>query len=163
MPRSGTPIAGAALVVLLMLTGCAPGESPNSTDAPRSTDTQPTDTRPTGTPRPVPSASPVPGGSAAENLPWFDAVNRELLEARPMPGGRAIVDGLIATGFDRDAIEVTPDRTPDGHAADAVQFSVRVGEECLLGQASGAGYSSVVAGVLATGTCLVGRTRPIDW
>ncbi len=158
MPRSGVPIVGTALAVLLVLTGCAAEQGKTSPGAPR-----PMGTQSTGIPSPEASARLVPGGSAAENLAWFDTVNRALLEGQAMPGGRAIVDGLIAAGFDRDAIEVTADRTPNGHAVDAVQVSVRIGEECLIGQASGAGYSSVVTEVLATGTCLVGRTRPIDW
>lgn len=105
----------------------------------------------------------VADGDAASNQPWFDAVNRSTLAETRMPGGRVIVDALVTAGFDKAAIEVTADRTPDGHAADAVQFSVQIQGECLIGQASPAGYSSTRTSALATGTCLLGATRPVDW
>jgi hypothetical protein len=49
--------------------------------------------------------------------------------------------------------------------ADSVQFAVLFAGDCLIGQygpASG-GYHSAVGPALATGGCLVGETRPIDW
>jgi hypothetical protein len=58
---------------------------------------------------------------------------------------------------------------PDGTAKankpyfDSVLFSVRIGTECLLGQLSGSQYTSSVQAALTSGTCLVGKTRPIDW
>jgi hypothetical protein len=60
-------------------------------------------------------------------------------------------------------MELTPDRTAADLAADNIQFSVRIGDECLLGQFGNTGYVSAVGDVLSTGRCLVGKTRPIDW
>lgn len=107
----------------------------------------------------------LPEGTAEENLPYFDAVNTATLDANPAADGRAFVDGLVAAGFDKAAMEVTSDTTTIGNAADSIQFSVRWNESCLIGQHGTAvgGYHSTVGRVLGTGTCLIGKTRPIDW
>ena len=60
-------------------------------------------------------------------------------------------------------MQVTPDTTPTRNNTDSIQFSVQLGNECLIGQFGGGEYTSVVAPALATGGCLVGKTRPIDW
>jgi hypothetical protein len=72
-------------------------------------------------------------------------------------------DGLAAGGFDKSTMQVTADTTSIGRDADSVQFSVLWGQDCLIGQVSGAGYTSQTAPVLGTGACLVGSTRAIDW
>jgi len=79
--------------------------------------------------------------------------------------GRAYIDALVAAGFDRAAMQVTPDQSTVGNPAESIQFSVRWGDECLVGQVGPATGSPVtlVVPVLAEGTCLVGQTRPIDW
>lgn len=142
--------AAAIVLALGSLTACSAPSAPIDTSPPGTSDT-------------VETPGLVADGDAAANRPWFDAVNRSTLAETRMPGGQVIVDALVAAGFDKAAIEVTADRTPDGHAADAVQFSVQIHGECLIGQASPAGYSSTQAAALATGTCLLGATRPIDW
>ncbi len=113
------------------------------------------------TPRPEPTLDPA--GSAAENRDYFDFVNRRLVERQETPDGRAFIDNLIGAGFDRGAMEVTPDRTAIDLPADNIQFSVRIRNRCLLGQFGNTGYVSHVTDALSTGDCLVGRTRPIDW
>jgi hypothetical protein len=62
-------------------------------------------------------------------------------------------------------MEVTLDTTTIGNAADSIQFSVKWGESCLIGQngTGVGGYHSTVGRVLGTGTCLIGKTRTIDW
>jgi hypothetical protein len=79
--------------------------------------------------------------------------------------GRAYVDALVAGGFDKSAMQVTADQSTVGNPAESIQFSVRWGEECLVGQvgpATGNPVSVVVEG-LPDGGCLLGSTRPIDW
>jgi hypothetical protein len=123
------------------------------------------------TPRPTASASssatPVPEldptGDAADNLAFFDSVNRALLATTPQPNGRQIVDNLVAAGFAKADMEITPDVTIGKEAAESIQFSVRIGDSCLIGQTGGAGYNAVAAPLLGTGKCLIGTTRTIDW
>ncbi|WP_233199968.1 hypothetical protein [Cryobacterium sp. N22] len=107
----------------------------------------------------------VPEGTATENLPYFDSVITAALAADPDVAGRSYIDALVAAGFDKTMMEVTADSTTTGEPADSIQFSVNIAGECLLGQngPSTGGYHSVVAPLLATGTCLVGATRQIDW
>lgn len=156
-------LVGLALASALALTGCtATGRGPAPTG------------ETTGAPRPVPSTVAPPGSvepvlrpelSAAENLEFFDSVNRGVIAADPAPGGRAFIDALVAAGFDRAAMQVTADTTTLGEPADSIQFAVAFGPDCLVGQfgPKSDGYQSAVRPALGTGGCLVGATRPIDW
>ncbi|RLQ85911.1 hypothetical protein D9V28_03405 [Mycetocola zhadangensis] len=150
---------GAVLIAGLVLTGCStPDAATSSTPAKPPTTTEAPVAEPT---------TPVllPSGSAEENLPYFDHVNAQTLAANPASDGRAFVDGLVAAGFDKAAMEVTLDTTTIGKPADSIQFSVKWNEYCLIGQNGDGvgGYHSTVGRVLGTGTCLIGKTRPIDW
>lgn len=153
--RAGGMAAGALLVGLLM--GC-------SSTPPAATTPSPTATK---TPTSTPSAAPTfdPEAPADEAVVFFDSVNTATLTANAAADGRAFIDGLVAAGFDKTAMEVTSDTTTIGNAADSIQFSVKWGESCLIGQNGAAvgGYHSTVAPLLGTGTCLIGSTRPIDW
>lgn len=147
---------------VLLTSGCsavAPSTDPPSEPSAGAT-AAPT---PTVTPPPSDPVVLVPGGSAEENRTFFDTVNREVLAADPEAGGRAFVDALVAAGFPKGDMEVTEDTTAIGGDADSVQFSVRLGASCLIGQRGSSGYASVVAPALGTGRCLVGETRDIDW
>lgn len=161
MLRSALLSRAAALVLVTgvsaaVLAGCAP----ESTATPTPTATATAD--------PTPSAAPalVPDGSADDNLPVFTAVAEQVWGTERRGEGRAYVDGLVAAGFDRDAMQLTPDQSTVGNPAESIQFSVRWGEEeCLIGQV-GPSTGAVVTTVmpqLAGGRCLVGATRPIDW
>jgi hypothetical protein len=116
-------------------------------------------------PSPTAPASAAPDGSASGQRALFDLTNTATAELAggANPGGRAFVDGLVAAGFDKTAMQVTPDKTAINLDADNVQFSVLIEGECLIGQFGNVGYQSVILPVLSTGACLVGNTRPIDW
>jgi hypothetical protein len=62
-------------------------------------------------------------------------------------------------------MQVTNDKSTVGNPAESIQFSVRVGDQCLVGQVGPAigDPVSTVLPVLAGGTCLLGNTRPINW
>ncbi len=62
-------------------------------------------------------------------------------------------------------MQLTVDTTTIGLKANSIQFSVRLNGGCLVGQngQGSGGYQSEVTPLLATGNCLVGDTRPIDW
>jgi len=145
----------AAVLSVAGLAGCT-----SSTPTPKPT----TSTR-TSTPSPTPSVAPtmVPNGTAEQEKPFFDSVNATLIAANGSANGREIIDNLVAAGFAKADMQVTPDKTAIGGTVDSILFSVKIGGECLLGQRSGAGYTSSVQKALADGTCLIGKTRPIDW
>lgn len=153
--------AAAAVVLVLALTGCVGGASP--TGSPTATATAGAPGSPTASTQPT--AALVPGGTAQQNLPYFDQVNRATLAANPDAKGRDFIDALVAAGFDKAAMQVTVDTTTIGLKANSIQFSVKLGDSCLIGQngADAGGYNSMVTPVLATGACLIGQTRPIDW
>jgi hypothetical protein len=142
---------------MLALAGCVPGEpTPVPTQA--------------GTEQPAPSASPTPEshelnleGTAGENLPYFNDVNRAWIKGGGATDGRSLIDNLVKAGFPKAAMEVTPDRTTVGAEADQIMFSVRMNGTCLIGQVGGGKYHGAAADLLATGSCLIGKTRPIDW
>jgi hypothetical protein len=127
----------------------------------------------TRTPVPTPSGSagaaaiPTynPTGTAQDNLEYFDKVGHALLDNNPTANaqGETIVNWFVAHGFNKSNMEVTPDKTSIGLAAWNIEFSVKFGNSCLLGQAGNVGFQSSVLPVLATGKCLIGQTRTIDW
>lgn len=146
----------------LTLAACDTG-----TTEPTATPSHTTTSSPVPTPTPTIDPGPVlhPDGTAEDNLPLFQQVVVSVW-AGPEPGsGRAYIDALVAAGFDKAAMQVTPDLTTIGNPADTIEFSVRWGDKCLLGQAGPeiGGTASAILPVLADGSCLIGITRPIDW
>jgi hypothetical protein len=127
------------------------------------------------TPSPVPTPkagatdSPIPvyiaDGTAKQNLPYFDLVGHTLLDNNPTANqqGKTIVDWFTSHGFDKASMEVTPDKTSIGLAVWNIEFSVKMDKSCLIGQAGNTGFQSTVQPILATGKCLIGTTRPINW
>lgn len=155
-------LAGAAVALAVLLSACT-GAQPGAP-----TPTSPHTTAAVSpTPTPTPSAAPalVPGGTAAQNLPYFDQVNKATIAANPGAEGRAFIDALVAAGFTKSDMQLTPDTTTIGLKANSIQFSVQFGDTCLIGQygTDAGGYNSTTSATLATGGCLIGQTRPIDW
>jgi len=106
----------------------------------------------------------VPGGTAEQNKPFFDSVNQATLGADGKASSRALVDALVAAGFDKAAMEVTYDKTSIDLDADYVIVSVNLSGTCLIGQRSSSGYvSEIAAEIPTTHKCLIGGTQPIDW
>lgn len=152
----------ACALAAVLLSGCTapapePSAGPSDTSAPTPTGAMPTE--------PAPAPVLVPDGTAADNLPLFAATTAAVWGSEQAFSGRAYIDALTAAGFDKSAMEVTNDQSTVGNQAESIQFSVRWGDECLVGQIGTATGDpvAVVVPVLAEGTCLVGRTRPIDW
>ncbi|MBD3941498.1 hypothetical protein IF188_07285 [Microbacterium sp. NEAU-LLC] len=161
-----------AAAVVLVLTACAPA-TPTPTPTQSGTSTAPT-TGSSSSPSPTTGATTaptaaapalVPDGTAADNLPYFTAVTAAVWATDDRVTGRAYIDALVAAGFDKSAMQLTNDRSTVGNAAESIQFSVRWGDECLVGQVGPATGDpvTVVLPVVAEGTCLIGQTRPIDW
>ncbi|MEO7121891.1 MAG: hypothetical protein ABI400_02005 [Lacisediminihabitans sp.] len=165
-PRSSAVVIAAVIAVsgVVGLAGCSQGNVVSPASSP--TATEPSGTSPTAAATAAATrAAPKfePEGSAAANKRFFDSVNSALITANPSAGGKDVIDALAAAGFDKANMQVTPDKTTIGRAADSVLFSVRIGADCLLGQFSGSTYTSSVQAALKSGACLVGQTRPINW
>ena len=160
--RTGSALLlGLAVSVSLAACSAAPAATPPA-PAPATESAAPTPA-PSATPAPAPVLQPEK--DAAANLAYFDSIATAVVAADGAAGGRAFVDALVAAGFDKSQMEVTFDETNIDLAADSIQFSVRFNGECLIGQNGPAtgGYHSAVTAILASGTCLVGATRQIDW
>jgi hypothetical protein len=153
-PRRALACAAATgVLAVLLLAGCTSPEP-----MPTPTDTGTSSASPTPTPTPTPE--PVFDGTAEQNQAYFDQINRELIAAGGTLNGGAFVGNLAAHGYDRAAMEVTPDTTAIGVAADNIVFSIRFGDTCLLGQWGNIGYTSLTSAVLSTGRCIVGTAHP---
>lgn len=159
---SVVPAAALAFVIAVSLSAC--GEAGPAAPSPATSSAVDSAT-PTPTPSSAAAPSLVQGGTAAQNLPFFDRVNQATIAANPGAQGRAFIDGLVAAGFPKADMQVTADTTTIGLKANSIQFSVQLGQTCLIGQygADAGGYQSTTSAALATGGCLIGQTRPIDW
>jgi hypothetical protein len=156
--RATRALAAPALLAALLLGACTQAPAP----------AQPTASADAPTPEPTASAAPTiapvdPAGTAEANLPAFEATAGGVVSGDPNADGRALVDALVAAGFPKDRMEVTADRTPLGNSADSILVSVHLGDGCLIGQRAQDGLSVHVEPALASGRCLVGQTRAIDW
>ena len=118
-----------------------------------------------GTPAPAPSPVFVAGGTAEQNLPYFRSTLDAAYAAGGARDGKSLVDALYSAGFDKTAMQVTYDQSRTGVAADSLMVSVRIGDQCLIGQIVPSSGESVydVEPVVDGGICLLGSTRPIDW
>lgn len=165
-------VLSAAAVAVALLAGCvAQGADTDGTGASSAAtaggdaSASPTDAA-TGTATPKPSAAALalkPKGTALQNIDYFNQVVTAVLDDDANAGGRTIIDALVDAGFAKKNMQVTPDKTAVGLDADNKQFSVEMKDTCIIGQSGNTGFQSFAAPVLATGSCLVGTTRPIDW
>lgn len=157
--RVSVVAAALGLAITASLTGCVGGGSAQTT----ATATNAASPSPTSTTPAVVEFHP--GGTAQANRAFFDKVNNATLAAKPSALGRDFIDALVAAGFTKTDMQLTPDTTTIGLKANSIQFSVQMGSSCLIGQngADAGGYSSQVTPVLGTGGCLIGKTRAIDW
>ena len=152
------PVIGLS-VLAVALAGCSSeAQNPSSSSKPSTTSATPSRSA-----MPAPAPSYRSDGTAQANKAFFDAVNGKLFAGNGSANGRTIIDSLVAAGFDKFAMQVTPDKTSINGGADSILFSVKIGDSCLLGQHGGSGYSSAVDAALKSGLCLIGKTRAIDW
>lgn len=157
----GLSLAGCVATVPVPTTP-GPTTSTPTTPVPKASASS-TSTTPITSSAPVLAPTFLPDGTAMQNKVWFDTVNTKLFAANGSANGRAIIDSLVSSGFDKAAMQVTPDKTTINGGVDSILFSVKIGDSCLLGQHGGDGYSSAVEAALKSGSCLIGKTRPIDW
>jgi hypothetical protein len=154
-PKSRIAFVALAAAALLTIVGCVP-TSPMPT---------PTSTGKSSTPTPTPTVAPKldPTGTAEENFEFWEYLVGQMSDAYQMADGSVMIQSLVDNGFDKGAMELTPNETAIGETADSVIFSVRFAGECLIGQIFSDGYNATRQPILSTGKCLVGTTRPIDF
>ncbi|MEY5017471.1 MAG: hypothetical protein RL431_520 [Actinomycetota bacterium] len=136
----------------LALTGCA--SAPVTPEA-----------TPSATSTVLPEIPPEfdPEGTAAINKPYFDWVLLKYLQGSPKYNDQSMVAALVDAGFTKTDIEITPSTTGTSQPADSIIVSVKIGDNCLIGQRMhDNSYSSSLEKVLSSGTCLVGETQPIN-
>lgn len=164
--RVGSRIVVGVLVVGTVA-GALAGCVGSALDPDSSASSSPSATAVAPTPTATAPATPVlvPDGTAEDNLPLFAHVGRKIWAGPERGSGRAYIDALVAAGFEKGAMQVTADQTTIGNPVDSIEFSVRWGDQCLVGQVGAEIGDSVavVLPLLADGRCLVGETRPIDW
>ncbi|MDJ1113680.1 DUF6993 domain-containing protein [Microbacterium dauci] len=160
MPAPRTARALVTISVLgatmaLALAACAPEPSPTP---------RPSATATAESVSPSPTPTLEPGSAEALRSTFTDVVEAVWSDGRSV-AGRDYIDALVAAGFERDAMQVTQDRTSVDDPADSIQFSVHIGEDCLVGQVGPSVRGPIVALLPETPgeTCLIGQTRPIDW
>ncbi len=109
----------------------------------------------------------VPGGSAQDNLAFFNFTNLKTAQSDATINGENTVNALVQAGFDKGAMQVSFDQSTQGLTADSIYVSVRIGNDCLVGQLVTEGRSVVGAVEPVVGpdksVCLIGGTRTIDW
>lgn len=109
----------------------------------------------------------VPGGTAEENLPFFTETLRAYARSDAPIEGRPIIDALALAGFSKKQMQVSFDRTKTGLVADNIFVSVRIDDECLIGQFLTGNRDVTAEAAPAVGPdrelCLIGNTRTIDW
>lgn len=130
----------------------------------------PTPDRPERPTPPPPETAPVfvEGGTAEENLPVFVETIRAYAESDEPILGESLVNAVANVGFSKDDMQVTHDFSKMQLPADNLFVSVRIGEECLIGQIAPEDRGSFVAELVpAVGPehniCLIGDTRDITW
>lgn len=148
----------AVIAAALLLAGCTAPAAPEQPSASSSAQSS------SEAPQAPEAAALVPGGTAEENLPYFEQVVDAVVAADAEAPGTSVVDALVAGGFAKESMQLTADETSIGLDADTVVVSVKLGESCLLGQygPKSDGVHAVVAAPIATGACLVGRTVPLE-
>ena len=154
-PRAGILAVVTAVALVSGLAAC----SAPAADKPKPSASRSASPTPTAAPDPVLD----PAGDSEANLAYFDFVNSRLLATVPTPNGQQLVENLVAAGFAKADMELTPDTTVGSEAAEAIQFSVRINGSCLVGQTGAAGYNAIAEPLLGTGKCLIGATRAIDF
>ena len=158
--RAGLLATSLGLAVVAVLAGCVDNPDPGA-DPPSQTPIAGSSSTP------VPTSTGAPTidlkGTAADNLAFFNAWGRAKVGKHPNIKGKTIIDELVDLGYDKKSMEITPDKTSIGLDAWNIEYSIKLKDTCLIGQAGNVGFNAFVAPPVSTGKCLIGTTRKIDW
>lgn len=155
-------IAGLALLcaVTFVTAGCT---SPSNNPETPSATSQASDELDSSQPAP----KFVEGGSAFENLEYFNYMLRKAIRGGATVDGVSMVNAVVDAGFDKSLMQVSFDKSQTGLRADNIFVSVRVNDQCLIGQVVTADKTVTTSVQPVVGPektiCLIGKTRPIDW
>ena len=145
--RRQAALLAAGIVAALALGGCsadeAPAPAPSESVAEPSASAEPTE-------------EPPPAEARLQQFADVLAAT----DVAGQPDGDAVVEALVAAGFDAAAIERSDDRDVQGEPVALMTVAVRIDAECLLGQVGQGAPTSVVVPTLGTGTCLVAPYVP---
>ena len=156
--RTIAVVVSTAALAVIALAGCGPAPAPMPVPDP-----SPSASLTAGAqelPDQVPDYRPE--GTATQNELYFTWVLQQYRAVYGIGTADALVATVVGAGFPIGALEVTPEFTAIGLAADSVVISVNVQGECLIGQIFADHEVTMIAPVLATGRCLVGETHPIQ-
>ncbi len=151
-------VVALATASVLALAGCVQSGSTTAAKPSQSASSAP---KALATPKPTPTF--IPKGTAAQNFRYFALVGHSLLDHDEGAQGRKIIDYFVAHGFNKADMELTPDKTSIGLEAWNIEFSVKMNGGCIIGQAGNVHFHAFVTTVLASGKCLIGQTRKINW
>ena len=152
--KRGIALVALAAAASIALAGCVPTE-------PMPTPTGSKSATPTPTPTPVLKLDPT--GTAEENLPFWKHLVEGMSNTYGMADGAVMIQSLVDNGFNKADMELTPNETAIGERADSIIFSMRFDGQCFIGQIFPSTWNATLAPMLATGRCLIGTTRPIDF
>lgn len=142
---------------LVLLSACSASEAPKPTQTSTTKTTTPSE----------PAPKLIAGGSAADNEKYFNYTLRKAIRDGMKVTGENVVNTLVNAGFDKLAMQVSFDESRTGLEADNIFVSVRVIDQCLIGQVVTADKTVTTAVEPSVGPdktyCLIGETRPIDW
>lgn len=117
----------------------------------------------------VPETSPAdvqPDSAEGQSGAFLEALNAFAAGDQPV-AGREIVDAVVGAGFDKTMMQVSFDASRTNLVADSLYVSVRIEDQCLLGQVVTESREVVTDVAPAIGPeqniCLIGDTRPLDW
>ena len=122
-----------------------------------------TQLQPDATPSETPQATAsVDPNSAEGRKAAFDDALRETWDGGAGVDRDLYVEALVEAGFGTDSMEATDSIDSLGAPVTYIEIAVRIGDDCIVGQAGEAGTSSILAAPLQTEKCLVGATPPVD-
>lgn len=151
-------ISAIAIVSVFLVSGCQSAD-----DAP--TPEAPVEPGVSDVVETVPEFVPerVEGGTARENQPHVDWVIQAARAASTTRvAGRDVVTLLEASGYLREAMELTPDSSLIELPTDSTSLAIRFGSECVVAQWGSDWFASSVEPVFTGATCLLGETVSLD-
>lgn len=77
--------------------------------------------------------------------------------------GAQYVQAFRDLGVPDDIIQVTSSDTTIGVPAESIQFSIRWGSTCIIGDVGHGSFTSTVAPATHWESCLLGATRPLEF